>query len=132
VLQYLRQAEVFILNELDKLTVSAKAVESTVESADSSSNLHESDKFNELNELGGAMRGEVTSVSAVILAAGTKVRCVRIDKEGVVYSARRKEYNKPNGTTEVVLQYYIDLGNEEYRWLDWDLVVVIDRQTSNG
>jgi predicted P-loop ATPase len=112
-------------NGLDKLMVSAKAVESTVESADSSSNLPESDRFNKLNELGGEMRGEVTSVSAVILAAGTKVWCVRIDKEGVVYSARRKEYNKPNGTTEVVLQYYIDLGNEEYRWLDWDLVGVM-------
>jgi hypothetical protein len=103
--------------------VSAKAVEAMVESADSSSNLPESDKFNEWNGLGDAMRGEVTSVSAVILAAGTKVRCERIDKEGVVYSARRKEYNKPNGTTEVVLQYYIDLGSEEYRWLDWDLAV---------
>jgi hypothetical protein len=112
-------------NELDKLMGSAKAVESTGSIADSSSNLPESDRFNELKGLGEAMRGEVTSVSAVILAAGTKVRCERIDKEGVVYSARRKEYNKPNGTTEVVLQYYIELGNEEYRWLDWDLVVVM-------
>lgn len=113
------------VNKLDKLTVSAKADESTVSIAYSSSNLPELDKFNELNGLGGAMRGEVTSVSAVILAAGTKVRCEWIDKEGVICSARRKEYNKPNGTTEVVLQYYIDLGNEEYRWLDWDLVVVL-------
>jgi hypothetical protein len=105
--------------------VSAKAVEPTVESADSSSNLHESDKLNELNGLGGEMRGEVTSISAVILNTGTKVRCERIDKEGVVYSARRKEYNKPNGTTEVVLQYCIEIGSEECRWLDWDLVVVM-------
>jgi hypothetical protein len=112
-------------NELDKLTVSAKADEATVSIAYSSSNLPESDKFNELNGLGGAKRGEVASVSTVILSAGTKVQCERIDKEGVVYSARRKEYNKPNRTTEVVLQYYIKLGNEEYRWLDWDLVVVM-------
>jgi P4 family phage/plasmid primase-like protien len=58
-----------------------------------------------------------------VLPKGTKVQCERIDKEGVVYASRRKEFKKPNGTTEVVLQYYIDLGSEDYRWLDWDLVV---------
>jgi P4 family phage/plasmid primase-like protien len=58
-----------------------------------------------------------------ILPKGTKVWCERIDKEGAIYASRVQEYKKPNGTTEVVLQYYIELGNEEYRWLDWDLVV---------
>jgi P4 family phage/plasmid primase-like protien len=60
-----------------------------------------------------------------VLPKGTKVQCERIDKEGVVYASRRKEFNKPNGTTEVVLQYYIDFGSEDYRWLDWDLVVEV-------
>jgi P4 family phage/plasmid primase-like protien len=60
-----------------------------------------------------------------ILPKGTKVWCERIDKEGAIYASRRKRYDKPNGTTEVVLQYYIELGNEEYRWLDWDLVLVM-------
>jgi hypothetical protein len=62
---------------------------------------------------------------AEVLPKGTKVRCERIDKDGVVYSSRRKEFKKPNGTTEVVLQYYVDLGGEVYKWYDWDLVVAI-------
>jgi hypothetical protein len=60
-----------------------------------------------------------------ILPLGTKVHCERIDKDGVVYSSRRKEFKKPNGTTEVVLQYYVDLGEEVYKWFDWDLVNAI-------
>jgi hypothetical protein len=60
-----------------------------------------------------------------VLLKGTKVCCVRLEKDGVVYSSRRKEFNKPNGTTEVVLQYYVDLGGEVYKWCDWDLVVAI-------
>jgi hypothetical protein len=50
---------------------------------------------------------------------------VRLEQDGVVYSSRRKEFNKPNGTTEIVLQYYVDLGGEVYKWCDWDLVVAI-------
>jgi hypothetical protein len=60
-----------------------------------------------------------------ILPKGTKVHCERIDKDGVVYSFRRKEFKKTNGTTEVVLQYYVDLGEEVYKWFDWDLVNAI-------
>jgi P4 family phage/plasmid primase-like protien len=60
-----------------------------------------------------------------ILPKGTKVHCERIEKDGVVYSSRRKEFKKPNGTTEVVLQYYVDLGEEVYKWFDWDLVNAI-------
>ncbi len=62
---------------------------------------------------------------AEILPKGTKVHCERIEQDGVVYSSRRKEFKKPNGTTEVVLQYYVDLGGEVYKWCDWDLVVAI-------
>jgi putative DNA primase/helicase len=60
-----------------------------------------------------------------ILPKGTPVHCDRIDKDGTIYSSRRKEFNKPNGTTEVVLQYYVDFGGEEYDWVEWDLVVAI-------
>jgi hypothetical protein len=60
-----------------------------------------------------------------ILPKGTKVHCERIDKDAVVYSSRRKEFKKPNGTTEVVLQYYVDLGGEVYKWFDWDLLVAV-------
>jgi hypothetical protein len=60
-----------------------------------------------------------------ILPKGTKVQCDRVDREGVVYASRRKEFKKPNGTTEVVVQYYIEFGNEDYRWLDWDLVGIM-------
>jgi hypothetical protein len=49
----------------------------------------------------------------------------RIKKDGTIYSSRRKKFKKPNGTTEVVLQYYLDLGNNEYQWIDWDLVAAI-------
>jgi P4 family phage/plasmid primase-like protien len=58
-----------------------------------------------------------------ILPKGTKIHCERIEQDGVVYSSRRKEFKKPNGTTEVVLQYYVDLGGEVYKWFDWDLVI---------
>jgi putative DNA primase/helicase len=60
-----------------------------------------------------------------ILPKGTKVHCERLYKDGVIYSSRRKEYKKPNGTTEVVLQYYVDFGGEVYKWFDWDLVVAM-------
>jgi hypothetical protein len=60
-----------------------------------------------------------------ILPKGTKVHCERLDKDGVVYSSRRKEFKKPNGTTEIVLQYYVDFGGEVYKWFDWDLLVAL-------
>jgi hypothetical protein len=60
-----------------------------------------------------------------ILPKGTKVHCERIDKDAVVYRSRRKEFKKPNGTTEIVLQYYVDLGGEVYKWFDWDLLVAV-------
>jgi hypothetical protein len=102
-------------NGLDGVAVSSNAVEVTSSVANSSSN--SSQKV----ELGD----EVIPVDVVVLGAGTKVWCERIDKEGVIYTSRVQKYNKPNGTTEVVLQYCIEIGSEEYRWLDWDLLVVM-------
>jgi hypothetical protein len=60
-----------------------------------------------------------------VMPNGQKVRCERLNKDGVVYSSRRHSFNKPNGTTEIVLQYYVDFGGDEYRWLDGDVVSVV-------
>jgi predicted P-loop ATPase len=113
------------LFELDELAGDSKAVELTVSAANLSTNLSQE---GELDGLESVTKQQVVPPSPPddeVLLKGTKVCCGRLEKDGVVYSSRWKEFKKPNGTTEVVLQYYVDLGGEVYKWCDWDLVVAI-------
>jgi hypothetical protein len=113
------------LFELDELAGDSKAVELTVSAANLSTNLSQE---RELDGLESVTKQQVVPPSPPddeVLLKGTKVCCGRLEKDGVVYSSRWKEFKKPNGTTEVVLQYYVNLGGEVYKWCDWDLVVAI-------
>jgi hypothetical protein len=38
---------------------------------------------------------------------------------------RVKEFAKPNGETERVLQYYVDFGDNKFQWRDGDLLAVL-------
>jgi hypothetical protein len=61
----------------------------------------------------------------VQLPKAEQSKAQQINKDGTIYTSRRKEFKNPNGTTEVVLQYYLDLGNDEYQWIDGDLVAAL-------
>ena len=60
-----------------------------------------------------------------ILPKGTKVRCTHRNWAGDVFAHRVKEFAKPNGTIERVLQYYVDFGDNKFQWRDGDLLAVL-------
>jgi P4 family phage/plasmid primase-like protien len=59
-----------------------------------------------------------------ILPKGTKVRCTRRNWGGEVFAHRVKEFAKPNGKIERVLQYYVDFGDNKFQWRDGDILAV--------
>jgi hypothetical protein len=42
-----------------------------------------------------------------------------------VFAHRVKEFTKPNGKMERVLQYYVDFGENKFQWRDGDLLAVL-------
>jgi hypothetical protein len=42
-----------------------------------------------------------------------------------VFAHRVKEFIKPNGNVERVLQYYVDFGDNKFQWRDGDILAVL-------
>jgi P4 family phage/plasmid primase-like protien len=63
--------------------------------------------------------------TSIVLPQGTKVKCPHRNWAGEVFAHRVKEFAKPNGKIERVLQYYIDFGDNKFQWRDGDLLAVL-------
>ena len=75
-------------------------------------------------------RHEATQASlergtSIVLPQGTKVTCTHRNWAGEVFAHRVKEFAKPNGKTERVLQYYVDFAENKFQWRDGDILAVL-------